>query len=139
MATPTSLTQLRAVHLILIGSSVVVSVPIWALRATHGAAPPASAATAMILYVGAAVSLLSLGIAILAWRGIAPYQPPAELRDWLRGAGPRMVVTWGLCEGAAVVGAITYFMTGNTPVCAALSLLGVMGVLVHAPRRLVTA
>jgi hypothetical protein len=136
MATPSSLTQLRIVHLTLVASSVVVTAIVWGLRLAPNAAPPASTATSAILYVGAAVSLLALGLGTLAWRGIAPYQPPADLAAWLRGASGRMVVTWGLCEGAAVVGGITFFMTGNAPVCAALSILGVIGAAIHAPGKL---
>lgn len=139
MATPAPLRQLRIVHLALVASSVVVTGIVWALRSMPNAAPPASTAVSSILYVGAAVSLLALGIGTLAWRGIAPHQPPAELGAWLRTTGPRMVVTWGLCEGAAVVGGVTYFMTGNAPICAALSTLGVLGVLVHAPGKLAAA
>lgn len=137
MAAPNSLTQLRVVHGALVASSVGITALLWVVRALPDAAPPASQATASILYVGAAVSLLALGLGTLAWRGIPPFQPPAELGAWMKGASPRMVVTWGLCEGSAVVGGITYFMTGNAPVCAALSLLGVIGVLAHAPGRLV--
>ena len=139
MSTPTSLNQFRIIHLALVASSVLLTGVLWVLRMMPNAAPPASSAISSILYVGAAVSLLALGSGTLAWRGIVPYQSSMEMGAWLRGAGPRMVVTWGLCEGAAVVGGITYFMTGNAPICAVLSALGVLGVLVHAPGKLAAA
>ena len=136
MSTPSSLKQFRIIHLALVGSSVLLTGVLWVLRTMPNAAPPASSDVSSILYVGSAVSLLALGCGTLAWRGIAPYQSSTEIGAWLRAAGPRMVVTWGLCEGAAVVGGITYFMTGNAPICGALSALGVLGVLVHAPGKL---
>ncbi|MFI5235646.1 MAG: hypothetical protein ACHQXA_08050 [Gemmatimonadales bacterium] len=136
MAAPTSLTQLRIVHLALVASSVVVPGVVWWARVMPGAAPPVSAATGSILYVGLSVGILALLVGIAAWRGIPAYEPAAELTQWLRTTAPRMVVTWGLCEGAAVIAAITYFVTGDTIVCGALAAAAVIGVIVHSPGKL---
>ena len=136
MASLTSLTQLRIVHVALIVSSVVITALLWGARAVPGAAPPVGSVTQMILYVGIAVGVLALLVGVAAWRTIAPYQPPAELREWMRGAGPRMIVTWGLCEGAAVVGGITYFTTGNVVACGVLSIAAVLATIYHSPGKL---
>ncbi|HET7024417.1 MAG TPA: hypothetical protein VFI39_04365 [Gemmatimonadales bacterium] len=139
MASLTSPTQLRIVHWVLITSSVVITAVVWGVRSMPGAAPPATIATASILYVGIAVGILALTIGMATWRTIAPWQPPVELREWLRSAGPRMIVTWGLCEGAAVVGGITYFTTGNAWACGVLSGAAILAVIYHSPGRLASA
>jgi hypothetical protein len=136
MASLTSLTQLRIVHVALIVSSIVITAVLWGARAVPGAAPPVGPVTQMTLYVGIAVGVLALLVGVAAWRTIAPYQPPAELREWMRGAGPRMIVTWGLCEGAAVVGGITYFTTGSAVACGALSIVAVLATIYHSPGKL---
>ncbi|MGB7212023.1 MAG: hypothetical protein WBC97_05290 [Gemmatimonadales bacterium] len=139
MAALTSITQLRIVHWALIASSVLITAVVWGARSIPGAAPPANLATASILYVGIAVGVLALTIAMAAWRTIVPYQPPSELREWLQNAGPRMIITWGLCEGAAVVGGITYFTTGNAWACGVLSVAAILAVIYHSPRKLATS
>lgn len=139
MAAPTSLTQLRIVHVALMASSLVITGVLWWVRSMPGAAPPANPVTAMILYVGLAVGALALAVGMAAWKTITPYERPADLAAWLKSAAPRMVVTWGLCEGAAVVGGVTYFMTGSTVACGALSLLAVLAVIFHSPGKLAAA
>lgn len=136
MASLTSLTRLRIVHVALIASSVIITALLWGARSMPGAAPPVGPVTQMILYVGIAVGVLALLVGMAAWRTIAPYQLPAEFGEWMRSAGPRMIVTWGLCEGAAVVGGITYFTTGNGVVCGVLSAAAVLAVIYHSPGKL---
>ena len=136
MAAPTSLTQLRIVHVALVASSLVITGVLWWVRGTPGAAPPASPVTAMILYVGLAVGALALAVGMAAWKTISPYESPADLKAWLNSVAPRMVVTWGLCEGAAVVGGVTYFMTGSTVACGTLAAAAIVAVILHSPGRL---
>ncbi len=106
---------------------------VWELRKRERGGP-------MIVATGVlAVGALALAVGMAAWKTITPYESPADLKAWLKSVAPRMVVTWGLCEGAAVVGGVTYFMTGDSVACGALSGLAVLAVIFHSPGKLATA
>jgi hypothetical protein len=127
--------QLRIIHVALLLSAITITAIIWMIRRMPNAAPPPSEATHLILYVGLAVGALALALAVLVWRNIPAFAPPTDPAAWARAAVPRMVVAWAMLEGAAVVGGVTYFVTGNAVACGGLSGLAIVALVFHSPGK----
>jgi hypothetical protein len=128
--------QLRIIHVALLLSAITITGIIWVISRMPNASPPPSEATHLILYVGLAVGALALGLAVMVWRSIPTFALPMDPTAWARAAVPRMVVAWAMLEGAAVVGGVTYFVTGNAIACGGLSAVAIVALAIHSPGKI---
>ena len=122
----------RIIHLALAACVLLFLVVAWFVGPAAGA--PAAGLDTLVTVLPLGCLGLFLGAIVLARR--LPSRSPAQTADeWWAANLPTAIVTWAMLEGAGLLAAVTFFMTGHRA-AALWAVIAVLLLLWHAPGRM---
>lgn len=125
----------RVVHLALIGGVVTTFLVLTVIRDLS--APTSAVLPLPFVRVGA---LVLAGAAVTAYRVLRGLLPPVRTGEdadgWWAGNGGRAIVLWAVADGLAMVGAVSWFLTGDFLTLTVAGGIGLLLMVLASPGKL---
>lgn len=134
-APPVTPANPRMIHLALMAGVALVVVVLTFLRTSGLGVALEGSAAQLLRYVGLAILLANALLAQVMRRNIPPLPMGADDGQWWREHLGRAIVVWALLEGAALVQAVFYYLTGDL-VLLGLAVIGLFLLWMARPSRL---
>jgi hypothetical protein len=128
----------RMLHLLLLGSGVVVALAFHFMTRLRGPILTPDSATPVIAYAFAGIGLTIVAFAVLLIRPRVPARPSSQgLNEFWGTAAVRgkALLLWVLCENGAIISGTGYLLTGHLATLVSMA-IGLVALAWYGPARL---
>lgn len=122
----------RVLHAALVAGVVVMLGALTLVRRAAGV-PVAPLPVSALRLAGFAAAIVALATNRALRMGLPAFGGERDGTAWWQEYGPRVLVLWGLAEGAAAIGAVLWFLSGDAVVLVVASGVGLLLLLTGRP------